>query len=253
MKSKQEPNRLLIAKLKQLKLYNPDKSLTNKRIGELIGEPETTVKNYMRGRPNIPEEHLITLSRELLLPDGYWDLAIGKPLLRTPPPVVTAEGARYEAPSQKSEDYLAKIGRQALEDISPDENYRVFVVDGLSMMPNILPGDRLICKRVEIDKIRDNRVHVMIVNRRDLNEARPNRIWVKRCALRNNGSHVNCYSDNKDSSEPYVTFPLKRSEIDEVWYPVRRVTGHMADPNRDIYEQLDELRERIEVLESMNE
>ena len=60
-------------------------------------------------------------------------------------------------------------------------------------------------------------------------------------------------SDNKDTTEPFPTFILKTNQVKEVWYPVRRITANMDDPNRDLYDRLDELEGRVEMLESVME
>lgn len=152
-------------------------------------------------------------------------------------------------------NYLVRIRTllmKALEDLQ-DGQYDLFDVDGLSMMPTMAHGDKLLCKLVTVNEIIDNRIYVIVTNRPDLVEFRRSGVWVKRLQHRKNNGYINCKSDNKDTSEPYQTFRLKPDEVDEVWYPVRRITANMDDPNRDIYDKLDELEGRVEMLESLNE
>lgn len=131
----------------------------------------------------------------------------------------------------------------------PDGNYDLYQVEGNSMLPSLAQGDRLLCRMTSVDDIIDNRIYVILVNKPELNEYRASGIWVKRLLHRKNNGYITCKSDNKDSAEPFPTFRLNTNEILEIWYPVMKMTFNMSDPNRDIYDKLDELEGRIEMLE----
>lgn len=139
-----------------------------------------------------------------------------------------------------------------IEDL-PDDNYKLFQVEGNSMMNSVNQGDWLLCKKDDFKNIINGRVYVLVITNEAMAEFRQSRTWVKRCYLRKEKNYVTCKSDHIDSIEPYITFQVKADEIAACWYPVRKITVNMSDPNKDIYERLDELDSRIEMLESTNE
>lgn len=141
----------------------------------------------------------------------------------------------------------------SLADDYPQGQYDIWEVEGNSMLPTFKPGDKVLCRMITIDEIIDDRVYVLIVNKPELNDYRKSGIWVKRLRHRKGNGYINCMSDNIDTSEPFPTFRVRDSEINEVWYPVLRLTPDMSNPNKDIYDKLADLEGRLEMLEMMNE
>lgn len=163
-----------------------------------------------------------------------------------------ARAARPPAPTRQRSSHLAHIIAllsRSLEDL-PAANYDLFPVEGTSMIPTVCEGDELLCKQVTMDEIIDGRVYVLVLNKPELNEYRESGVWVKRVYHRKQNSYLTCKSDNKETTDPYFTFKVRADEVQEVWYIVRRFTAVLADPNRDIYERLDELEARLEMLEA---
>lgn len=177
------------------------------------------------------------------------DKAGDEPLVVAPfaPRSESVKAGRHPSPS-----YLDEVVAEIVKLLSqiPASTIKMFQVEGASMNTTIAEGDRLICRLVHFNDIIDGHVYVLRLSKPELLSYRESGLWVKRCWHRDAKKYVTCKSDNKESTEPYFTFQVSTADIAEVWVPVLRVTGNMADPNRDIYERLDELEERIEMLES---
>lgn len=138
-----------------------------------------------------------------------------------------------------------------IKDLEEGE-YKLFPVDGNSMMHTVYPGDYLYCKKESVSNIINGRVYVLIITDQKMKEYRRSGRWVKRCYSREKG-FISCKSDNADSTEPYFTFRKSIKEIAECWYPVLKISGYLLDPNKDIYNRLDEIEDKLEMLQSLNE
>lgn len=137
----------------------------------------------------------------------------------------------------------------SIVDDIPEGIYDIFDVDGASMESTLSAGDKVLCRADTIENIQDSKVYVLVTDDPKITEVSKSGIWIKRCSYREKGGYVSCRSDNKDTTEPFSTFRLKVDTIKEVWFPVLKITPHFTDPNRDIYERLDELEGRIEMIE----
>lgn len=138
-------------------------------------------------------------------------------------------------------------------DTLPEAVYEMFEVEGSSMENTIKQGDWLLCRLETVDTMIERRVYVLVIEDPKLQAYRPSGIWIKRCMHRKKNGYISCMSDNKDTADPFTTFIVKTDQVKEVWYPVRRITANMDDPNRDLYDRLDELEGRVEMLESVME
>lgn len=145
--------------------------------------------------------------------------------------------------------HLRDIFEEIINDL-PKGNYESWLVEGNSMTPTFLSGDKLICKRVEVDDIIDDRVYVIEIKNAELDDYRKSGVWCKRLKHRKNNGWITATSDNIDTAEPYPTFRIKTSDVKRVWYPYLRITPDMSNPHRDIYARLDDLESRIELLET---
>lgn len=246
--SKQDINLQLIENLKHLKLRD---GLTNKELADYLDTTEAVIKNYFGGITPLPEEHISKLSDKLkvsidwllrgkvLFGDSQFGYKIHEPEIEY---ISAGRGSAGDIDLS-----MTAIVANAIGQLEPGE-WKLFMVDGISMMPTVFPSDKLICKKIAISDMVNNRVYVVITDKPDMVAIKPDGKFIKRCALRKTGQ-LNCKSDNKDSSEAFMTFRLDPHEIKTVWEPALRITGSFPDPNRDIYDKLDELEERIEELE----
>lgn len=238
--------------LERLNIIKKRHKLSYSKLGGILGVSKDTAGNYLIGRTEIPMAEARKLAEELG-EDPIW-LLTGQLAVKNP----ESDNKDYrKAKAGRTEgiNHLVKIRQlisKAIEDF-PEGQYDLFDVDGNSMNRTLNHGDKLLCRMVGIDDIIDTRVYVIVTNKPDLAEYRKSGIWVKRLTHRKNNGYINCYSDNKDSVEPFPTFRLKPHEIEEIWYPMLRLCHDLSDPNRDIYDRLDEMEARIEMLESLNE
>lgn len=234
--------------LKRIGLIKHNKDLKYSDIAESLDVSTPTVINYFTGRTKFPMNKLVVFADQYEV-DINW-------LLRG------EEVSAYEAHDGGVQYTVAQGGRaepvhntrirsllNGLADGFQSGVYDLFDVEGASMEPTIHPGDRLLCRQVTLAEVIDTRIYVIIAKRSDLTEYRKSGVWIKRLQYRSDMGYINCRSDNMDTAEPYPTFRLKIDEIGEIWHPVLRITWHMADPNRGIYDRLDDLESRIEVLE----
>lgn len=236
--------------IKNLKILKADKDLTNNDLADIFGVSLAVVKNYMRGKTPIPLEQLQALSSKKEV-DIDWLLHGGTIQINEPKQIIR-KGQAGRSVASNHRVHLRTLLAAIVDDL-PEDIYDVFEVEGASMETTLSQGDKLLCRKDTVDNIQDNRVYVLVTDDPDIKEFRPSGVWIKRCNHRKANNYISCRSDNKDTTEPYNTFRLKCNTIIEVWYPVMKITPHMADPNRDIYNRLDELESRIEMLEDLNQ
>lgn len=244
--------------LRRLAVFKANKGLSYLDISRTLGVTEQTVSNYFSGRTKIPLDKISAIASIYHL-DIDW-LMHGKSSKVdneyegvVEEPIATYKKAKAGLLTVQNQSVIIRgLLAGAIDQLQPGY-YNIFEVEGMSMFPSVCQGDKLLCRLITTDDMIDNRISVIVTDRADLKEIHSDGVWVKRCSHRKDSGYISCKSDNQDSSEPFITFRLKISEVMEVWYPVLRITGHMADPNRDIYNRLDELEGRLELLESLNE
>ena len=111
--------------------------------------------------------------------------------------------------------------------------YRMFEVDGPSMAPNILHGDRLIGEWVDsLDKIRDNRVYIIVHS---------GGVAVKRIVnrLKERGK-IYLKSDTIAHRHEFPTVEVDPSDIKEVWYGRLKISSDFSEP-AEVYHRLADL------------
>lgn len=111
--------------------------------------------------------------------------------------------------------------------------YRMFEVDGPSMAPNILHGDRLIGEWVDtLDKIRDNRVYIIVHS---------GGVAVKRVInrLKERGK-LYLKSDTIAHRHEFPTLEVDPSDIKEVWYGRLKISSDFSEP-AEVYHRLADL------------
>lgn len=220
-----------------------------------IGVSNNKAANYLSGRTPLPSKYLPILS-DVHDIDTNW--------------LLTGEGYMYklQSLSEPGINYgYAKAGHSSVsqpfsEKLSlfsgivtnlPEAELQIFIVEGSSMERTLSHGDYLLCKKDRIEDVIDGRVYVLEIKDHEMSDYRPSGIWVKRCFHRKSNGYITCKSDNIDTTEPFSTFRKESIKVKSVWYPILRITGQLYDPNRDIYNRLDELESRIEMLEEDRE
>lgn len=236
------------------------KKITYEKLGNLLNVSKDVGGNYLTGRTDMSDDELAIVANEYgvtvawlkgedeKLPDHVND-PTSEYTRRRP-----ARGGRGPAPTQRKPrlahvQHIIALFTEWLEKM-PDGQYDMFPVEGTSMLPTVCEGDELVCKMVTVDEIIDGRVYVLVLNKPELTEYRESGIWVKRVYHRKKNEYLSCKSDNKESTEPFITFQVNVADVEQVWYICGRLTGYLADPNRDIYERLDEIESRLEMLEA---
>lgn len=111
--------------------------------------------------------------------------------------------------------------------------YRMFEVDGPSMAPNILHGDRLIGEWVDdITKIRDNRVYIIVHS---------GGVAVKRVVnrLKERGK-LYLKSDTIAHRHEFPTVEIDPEDVSEVWYGRLKISSDFSEP-AEVYHRLADL------------
>ena len=111
--------------------------------------------------------------------------------------------------------------------------FRMFEVEGVSMAPNILQGDRIIGEWIEsLDDIRDNRVHVVV---------HKGGITVKRVLNRiKERGKIYLKSDTVVHRHDYPTLEISPEDVIEVWYGRMRLSSDFSEP-AEVYHRIADL------------
>lgn len=111
--------------------------------------------------------------------------------------------------------------------------YRMFEVEGPSMAPNVLNGDRIIGEWVDkLDDIRDNRVYVVVHS---------GGVAVKRVVnrLKERGK-LYLKSDTIAHRHEFPTMEVDPADIREVWYGRMKISSDFSEP-AEVYHRLADL------------
>ncbi len=111
--------------------------------------------------------------------------------------------------------------------------YRMFEVEGPSMAPNVLNGDRIIGEWIdELDKIRDNRVYVIV---------HKGGVAVKRIVnrLKERGK-LYLKSDTIAHRHEFPTVEIDPEDVREVWYGRMKISSDFSEP-AEVYHRLADL------------
>ena len=120
--------------------------------------------------------------------------------------------------------------------------YRMFEVDGPSMAPNVLHGDRIIGEWIdELDKIRDNRVYVIV---------HEGGVAMKRLVnrLKERGK-LYLKSDTIAHRHEFPTVEIDPADVKEVWYGRMKISSDFSEP-AEVYHRLADLE--MDVMEMKN-
>ena len=124
--------------------------------------------------------------------------------------------------------------------------YRMFEVDGPSMAPNVLHGDRIIGEWIDaLDKIRDNRVYVIV---------HEGGVAVKRLInrLKERGK-LYLKSDTIAHRHEFPTIEIDPADVKEVWYAQMKISSDFSEP-AEVYHRLADLETDVmEMKQSMKD
>jgi phage repressor protein C with HTH and peptisase S24 domain len=121
--------------------------------------------------------------------------------------------------------------------------YRMFEVDGPSMAPNILHGDRLIGEWIDdLTKIRDNRVYIIV---------HKGGVAVKRVVnrLKERGKFY-LKSDTIAHRHEFPTVEIDPEDINEVWYGRLKISSDFSEP-AEVYHRLADLETDVMEMKRM--
>ncbi len=254
-----------------LKLLRKRFGKTQDALSSEVNIGRTTIANYESG---VSEPNLETLSTfakyfgisvdgllstnletEGLLPakmQGYDAkvVALHQPNLGVPKVVTvdnTGEDNIIYVPVKARAGYLLGYGDPEYMETLPtfrlpglsNATYRMFEVEGVSMAPNILQGDRIIGEWVEhFDDIRDNRVHVVV---------HTGGITVKRVLNRiKERGKIYLKSDTVVHRHDYPTLEISPEDVREIWYGRLRISSDFSEP-AEVYHRLADLE--LDILE----
>lgn len=129
-----------------------------------------------------------------------------------------------------NEDYISTLPTFRLP-YKDDVAFRIFEVQGVSMLPTMQDEDLAISRWVGVSGLKDDRVHVLIT--------RSNGILIKRVIYRQNEGKVICMSDHNERGL-YPNIVLEVADILEAWYVVEKMTKHLPAPG-EIYKRINDL------------
>ena len=233
----------------------------------------TTIANYESGvsEPNVetlltfsnffgvPVDVLLSvnLEKEGLIEKNTNTSSPGKGIivpLNTMPKVVTVDRDGNDnilyVPVKARAGYLSGYGDPEFIETLPtfrlpglnNATFRMFEVDGPSMAPNVLHGDRIIGEWIEsLDKIRDNRVHVVV---------HKGGVAVKRVLNRiKERGKLYLKSDTIAHRHEFPTLEIDPEDIKEIWYGRLKISSDFTEP-AEVYHRLADLE--VDVMEMKN-
>ena len=123
-----------------------------------------------------------------------------------------------------------------------NSTFRMFEVEGPSMAPNILHGDRIIGEWLDgFEHIRDNRVHVIV---------HKGGVMVKRIVNRiKERGKIYLKSDTIAHRSEFPTVEIDPVDIIEIWYGRLKISSDFSEP-AEVYHRLADLE--LDVLEMKN-
>lgn len=121
--------------------------------------------------------------------------------------------------------------------------YRMFEVEGPSMAPNVLHGDRIIGEWVDgLEHIRDNRVHVVVHKggvavKRVINRlAERGKLYLK--------------SDTIAHRHEFPTVEIDPADVNEIWYGRMKISSDFSEP-AEVYHRLADLETDVMELKKL--
>jgi transcriptional regulator with XRE-family HTH domain len=249
-----------------LKYLRKKSGKTQDALSSEINIGRTTIANYEAGisEPNV--DTLLTISK-------YFGIAVGDLLSKNMedisksdekdlmlkaafqekprtgysniPRIITVDNSGNDnivyVPVKARAGYLSGYGDAEFMETLPtfrlpglnNATYRMFEVDGPSMAPNVLHGDRIIGEWIdELDKIRDNRVYVIV---------HKGGVAVKRVVnrLKERGK-LYLKSDTIAHRHEFPTMEVDPEDVREVWYGRMKISSDFTEP-AEVYHRIADL------------
>ena len=227
-----------------------------------LGLGRTTIANYEAGISEPNMEMLLTFSNffgvtvDMLLTKNLTKEGLeAADVVKTPaksvgiysgiPRIITVDSRGNDniiyVPVKARAGYLSGYGDTEFMESLPtfrlpglnNATYRMFEVEGPSMAPNVLNGDRIIGEWVDdLNKIRDNRVYVIVHKggvavKRIINRLKErNKIYLK--------------SDTIAHRHEFPTVEIDPEDIKEVWYGRMKISSDFTEP-AEVYHRIADL------------
>jgi len=247
-----------------LKFLRKKMGKTQDSISSELNIGRTTIANYESGvsEPNV--ETLLTFSNffgvsiDILLSANLEKEGPGTKIIDLPagnkteiipnhkvPMVVTVDREGHDniiyVPVKARAGYLSGYGDPEFMETLPtfrlpglnNSTFRMFEVDGPSMAPNIMHADRIIGEWIEgFDKIRDNRVHVIV---------HKGGVAVKRVLNRiEERGKLYLKSDTIAHRHEFPTVEIDPEDVKEMWYGRLKISSDFSEP-AEVYHRLADL------------
>ena len=226
----------------------------------------TTIANYESGisEPNVDTllifanyfgtslDDLLSKNMEDVIKSGEKDIVLTGAFAPKPatgysgmPKVITVDNSGNDniiyVPVKARAGYLSGYGDVEFIESLPtfrlpglsNATYRMFEVDGPSMAPNVLHGDRIIGEWVEsLNDIRDNRVYIVV---------HEGGVAVKRVVnrLKERGK-LYLKSDTIAHRHEFPTLEIDPADVKEVWYGRLKISSDFSEP-AEVYHRLADL------------
>lgn len=224
------------------------------RKQELQKGPESTPNSIPNRTPNGPNSGIIPAQKQPLstaqTPDNTPQYGVRTPTIIT----LDSTGGEniVDVPVRARAGYLTGYGDQRfIQSLQafrlpglPMGTYRSFEVEGPSMTPTLLTGDRVVCRWVEnFDQIRENRVHIVVTQDGIVAKRVLNRIEQR--------GKVVLKSDTITHRKEYRTYEIDPADIKEIWYAVFRLSSDFSEP-AEIYHRVADLEADMVEIQSVN-
>jgi transcriptional regulator with XRE-family HTH domain len=199
---------------------------------------------------NMEEQH--KLGRKSLAPAATSQLAQGYSAI---PRIITVDSKGNDnilyVPVKARAGYLSGYGDVEFMESLPsfrlpglnNATYRMFEVDGPSMAPNVLNGDRIIGEWVDdLEKIRDNRVYVVV---------HKGGVAVKRVLnrLKERGK-LYLKSDTIAHRAEFPIVEIDPEDVAEVWYGRMKISSDFSEP-AEVYHRIADLETDVMEMKQM--
>ncbi|MEQ8625562.1 MAG: LexA family transcriptional regulator [Vicingaceae bacterium] len=113
-----------------------------------------------------------------------------------------------------------------------DGNYRIFEIEGESMLPTLLPHDFIVSLKIEdLNKVEDGALCVIVLK---------DAILIKRI-YKNGSSKLTLESDNHN----YKSIQISKNEVKEVWAIQAKLTQMMQSSSPTSEQKLEEMEQKL--------
>lgn len=248
-RGKTEPDFATLLKIAEFFRVTADE-LLSKDLSQSVGDADAVLKNKT-GKIDADAKNLPDPNRETyqLLGDEITGLIVAEPVITDTryfaPNVIIVDNSGEEnvpyVPVKARTGYLQGYHDPAFIEKLPvyhlpgyqQGSYRIFEIEGASMIPTLQDRDRVVARWHMISEIMDDRLYVMLTKQ--------NGLLVKRVTNRYQDNKLICKSDNPVNSE-YPSIVLDIHDVIEAWCVVERWTRQLPGP--------DEVYKRISLLET---